>query len=553
VGGRYRLLRVVGSGGMGQVWLARDELLHREVAVKEVNLPAWLTDGERDDLRARTLREARSAARLTHPGVVRVYDVVDDDGPWIVMEYVPSRSLQELLEAEGPLPPRRAAEIGLAVLGALRAAHRAGVLHRDVKPGNVLVADDGRVMLTDFGLATADGDVRLTRTGMILGSPQYVAPERITDSASTPEGDLWSLGACLYTAVEGRSPYGRSTPMATLAALATAPPDPVTRAGPLTPVLDGLLRRDPRLRLTAAEVDRMLRRVLTPPTADDRDLEGPTERLEVSTVEIRPETLRRVTLPRPAGADPAAGGSSRRSAARLLLLAAAVVLVLVTVAATLAAVRSRTAPDGSPGTAGAQSPAGLPDPGWRGPGGPDRPPPGPDSPPPFDCRPPPPDSGRGRFTTAGPVPPGRSALPEGWAWHTDPAGFQIGLPVGWEAFSGDGVSCFHEPHGPRLVVVDPSPGAGDPDGYWRLRRDQLRAGGVTEVRMTGTAPVRRGRSTEWEYRWTGPEQRPLHTVEMLFSGGSGRAFVVVWQTVELDWTHDQDRLAVLRRSFTPLG
>ncbi|MEW2445235.1 serine/threonine-protein kinase [Micromonospora marina] len=260
IAGRYRLLELVGRGGMGQVWRARDEELQREVAVKQVVPPNWLAENEQDELRARTLREARTAARLNHPNVVRVYDVVRVQGePWLIMEYVPSRSLQEIIESDGPLPPGRAAEIGLSVLAALRAAHDAGVLHRDVKPANVLLARDGRVLLTDFGLAVFQGgDGAMTRPGLVLGSPQYVAPERAAEGVSSVEADMWSLGATLHAAVEGRSPYARSTAMATLAALATRPPDPAPHAGPLTPVLAGLLRRDPRARLGHRETARLL-------------------------------------------------------------------------------------------------------------------------------------------------------------------------------------------------------------------------------------------------------------------------------------------------------
>ncbi|MFE9959052.1 protein kinase [Micromonospora sp. NPDC005299] len=269
IAGRYRLLDLVGRGGMGRVWRARDEMLHREVAVKQVVPPGWLAADERDELRGRTLREARAAARLSHPNVVRVYDVVRVDGdPWLVMEYVPSRSLQEIIETDGPVDPRRAAGIGLAVLAALRAAHEAGVLHRDVKPANVLLARDGRVLLTDFGLAVFDGgDGMMTRPGLVLGSPQYVAPERAAEGVSSVEADLWSLGATLHAAVEGRSPYARSTAMATLAALASRPPDPAPHAGPLAPVLVGLLRRDPRHRLGHDDAARLLA-AATAPTVD---------------------------------------------------------------------------------------------------------------------------------------------------------------------------------------------------------------------------------------------------------------------------------------------
>ncbi|WP_245648210.1 serine/threonine-protein kinase, partial [Micromonospora rosaria] len=248
---------------MGRVWRARDEMLHRDVAVKEIVAPGWLTESERDEVHRRTLREARTAARLDHPHVVRVYDVLADwDGHWLVMEYVPSRSLQQIVTADGPLEPARAARVGLAVLAALRAAHAAGVLHRDVKPHNVLVTADDRVVLTDFGLATfASGDGAMTGPGMVLGSPQFVAPERARSGVSDPRTDLWSLGATLYAAVEGRSPYARADAMATLSALATEPPDPPRRAGPLTPVLTGLLHRDPARRLAAAEVEPLLRAV----------------------------------------------------------------------------------------------------------------------------------------------------------------------------------------------------------------------------------------------------------------------------------------------------
>jgi serine/threonine protein kinase len=263
VAGRYRLRQSLGSGGMGRVWLARDEVLHRDVAVKEVVLPLGLSEAEREEFRQRTLREARAAARLSHPNVVQIYDVVQaENQPWIVMEYVRSRSLHRVINEDGPIEPDVAARIGLSVLAALNAAHRAGVLHRDVKPSNVLIADSGRVVLTDFGLATFDGgENAVTRPGLVLGSPQYIAPERARDGDSTAESDLWSLGATLYAAVEGRSPFARSTTIATLTALATERPDPMKRAGPLKPAITGLLRKNPRSRLDPAEAERLLRRV----------------------------------------------------------------------------------------------------------------------------------------------------------------------------------------------------------------------------------------------------------------------------------------------------
>ncbi|WP_436532061.1 protein kinase domain-containing protein [Actinoplanes sp. HUAS TT8] len=260
IAGRYRLVRLLGSGGMGRVWAARDELLDRDVAVKEILAPRGISAEDMDALCERTLREARATARLAHPNVVRVIDVVPDDGlPCIVMELVPSRSLFDAIRADGPMPPEQVARIGLDLLSALRAAHREGLLHRDVKPANVLLGYDGRTILTDFGLVSIAGESGLTATGVVLGSPSYLAPELALDGAATSASDLWSLGATLYTAVEGQPPYSRSTPAATLAALATEPPRPPKRAGVLRDALDGLLRRDPRQRIDADSAEHLLR------------------------------------------------------------------------------------------------------------------------------------------------------------------------------------------------------------------------------------------------------------------------------------------------------
>jgi serine/threonine protein kinase len=253
VGGRYRLTAVVGRGGMGTVWRAYDELLDRDVAVKEVLLPPGLEGTERDILYQRTFREARASARLNHPGVVTVHDVVREDGrPWIIMEFVRARPLQEIIDHDGPLPPRRVAEIGRQLLEALNHAHAAGILHRDVKPNNVMIADGGRAVLTDFGIAQMPGEVTLTQTGLVMGSPAYIAPERAQGDKAIPASDLWALGATLYTAVEGRSPYERGDAMAALAATLTEDPPPPRRAGRLGPIIQGLLVRDPARRMPAA-------------------------------------------------------------------------------------------------------------------------------------------------------------------------------------------------------------------------------------------------------------------------------------------------------------
>ncbi|ADB34627.1 serine/threonine protein kinase [Kribbella flavida DSM 17836] len=260
---RYRLLGSLGRGGMGIVWQARDEVLGREVAVKEVLLPPELPAEGQAVLRQRTLREARSAARLSHPNVVTVYDVVEEDGrPWIVMELVRSRTLADAIREDGALPWRDVAGIGVQVLAALQAAHAAGVLHRDVKPSNVLLAEDGRVVLTDFGIASLEGDTSLTLSGTLVGSPAFIAPERVQAHGAGPESDLWSLGATLYTAVEGRPPHDRGAALPTLTAAVTEPPDPAPSAGPLWPAIDGLLRKKPAERIDAREASRLLHQAL---------------------------------------------------------------------------------------------------------------------------------------------------------------------------------------------------------------------------------------------------------------------------------------------------
>lgn len=257
--GRYRLGELIGRGGMGKVWRAHDEVLHRTVAVKELTAGLYVSEADRAVLHARTQKEARAAARINHPGVVTVHDVIEfDDRPWIVMEYIDGPSLADVVKESGALDPREAARVGLHVLGALRAAHAAGVLHRDVKPGNVLLAHDSRVLITDFGIAAIEGDSEITRTGEIVGSIDYLAPERVYGEAPGPASDLWSLGATLFTAVEERSPFRRTSPISTLQAVVNDEPPKLTRAGPLTPVITGLLRKDPAERPGSAETERML-------------------------------------------------------------------------------------------------------------------------------------------------------------------------------------------------------------------------------------------------------------------------------------------------------
>jgi serine/threonine protein kinase len=256
VGGRYRLDRKIASGGMGSVWQAWDERLQRRVAVKQLHLQPWLPKAERDVGVQRMMREARIAARLHHPNAVQVFDVVDDgDSPCLVMEYVPSRSLQEIVAERGPLPPAEVARIGTQVAAALAAAHRAGIVHRDVKPGNVLIADDGSAKITDFGISHAFDDATLTSTGMVTGTPAYLAPEVARGAGSNFDSDVYSLGATLYMAVEGKPPFGTDeNPMAILHRVTSGQWEPPTRGGPLTPTLTNMMAADPHTRPTMVDV-----------------------------------------------------------------------------------------------------------------------------------------------------------------------------------------------------------------------------------------------------------------------------------------------------------
>ncbi|GAA4593296.1 serine/threonine protein kinase [Actinoplanes octamycinicus] len=268
IGGRYTLRAAVGHGGMGTVWRAADTLLRRDVAIKEVVLPPGLAPSDRDTMYERTMREARAAATLQHPAVVQVYDVVHENGrPWIVMELLEARSLADMVIEDGPVASRVVAKIGIALLGALEVAHARGVLHRDVKPANVLICSDGRCVLTDFGVARMPTDVQLTTPGMVLGSPHFISPERAMGHDFGPPSDLFSLGVTLYTAIEGRPPFDKGDPIETMHAVVEDPPAPVVRAGSLTPVLMGLLEKDPAKRMDVQTARTLLRQQLAGPLA----------------------------------------------------------------------------------------------------------------------------------------------------------------------------------------------------------------------------------------------------------------------------------------------
>ncbi|WP_116247754.1 serine/threonine-protein kinase [Nocardiopsis sp. FIRDI 009] len=278
--GRYQLTSEIARGGVGTVWRATDLVIDREVAVKELRLPADLTRSERESLLQRTTREARVAGRLTHPSLVTVLDVVDeDDRPWIVMELVEASTLEAIIQVGGPLPYQRVAEIGLQLIDALKVAHAEGIVHRDVKPDNVMISESGRVVLTDFGLAAWNGESALSASGRIIGSPAYIPPERAKAGPVGPESDLWSLGATLYAAVEGHPPYDRKGYIKILRGEQLDEPAEAGNAGPLAPVLAGLLRVEPSERLTAENATKMLRIAAlapwAPETSPDRAADGP--------------------------------------------------------------------------------------------------------------------------------------------------------------------------------------------------------------------------------------------------------------------------------------
>jgi hypothetical protein len=489
---------------MGRVWLARDEVLRRDVAIKEVNIPTDLAPAEREELRTRTLREARTAARLSHPNVVQIYDVLGiDDRPWIVMEYVRSQSLQHILLDEGPVGPPRAAVIGLAILRALDAAHSAGVLHRDVKPGNVLIAEDGRVVLTDFGLATFDGgEGSVTRPGLVWGSPEYVAPERAKHGVSSVEADLWSLGATLYAAVEGASPYARATAMASLTALATEKPPPPVHAGPLKQVITGLLRKDPRARLHTGEVERLLERIA------DGDARGKPRRLPRQRPAAGAESgegasvvpIASYALPEPPPSDvsqptqappPAAPrGPSRRG----WLIATAAVLLAAAVggAAMVLTDRGSDRDDqrgaGPGNTATGTGPSVVP---------------------------------TNLVTSSPPLPTDLIAPYPGWTFYEEPGRFRMVAPLGWTIERDGTVTRLHEPDGPKVLTVNrwPVP-SGTAAAAAHAKNDAWTAGAENpppNYQPIAMRPVEYfAGGVEWEYTYTDPVIGPMRTVSRWF-------------------------------------
>ncbi len=548
VADRYRLLEPLGSGGMGTVWRGHDELLGRTVAVKEVQLPGQLTDADREVMRARTLREARAAARLNHPHAVTVYDVVQEDGrPWIVMELLDARSLADLVRSSGPVSPAAAARIGLDVLSALDAAHAAGIVHRDVKPGNVMVAANGRAVLTDFGIATLEGDSHLTTTGLLVGAPAYVAPERAKGAHPGRESDLWALGATLYAAVEGRPPFDRGNPMATLSALITEEIPRPLAAGPLTPVLDGLLTKDPHHRMGAHEARRLLgqaRReaeaaehrtaelpVLAVPTdaTPDGRADLPADRTEVVR---RPSRPRRPTTRR------------RRRPWVIAGLAAAVLL-----AGGIAIPLALTGSGGSHRAAGHPTTAPSPRP---TPTHSARPSPTHTTPSPTHTVTPSKTSPVTTHPVKRPKSKKPGGVPHGFRPYHDPTGFSIAVPAGWHEVRNGSRVDFRDPAGGRFLRIDqtdsPQP---DPVADWRRQADYV-SGRLPGYRTLSISKVdyRGYPAADWQFEFGGNGDGRIRVVDRGFTV-DGHGYAIYWSAPAGQWSGSLGYFHTFARTFDP--
>ncbi|MEV6983231.1 protein kinase [Sphaerisporangium sp. NPDC051017] len=536
VAGRYRLLEPIGQGGMGVVWRAHDELLDRPVAVKEV-LHHAVSEQERAAFTMRTIREARAAGRLDHPSVVVVHDVIEEDGrPWIVMQLVRSRSLGQVLREDGPQAPRRVAEIGVQVLGALRAAHAAGVLHRDVKPENVLLTDAGRVVLTDFGIATMPMETALTTTGSLSGTPAFLPPERLRGLPAVPESDLWSLGATLYAAVEGRPPFDRGAPVPTMAAVLNDEPEPARHAGPLAPVLDGLLRKDPARRMSAADAAEALGRVAA--GESPRGSRQARRRAEPSV----PLPATSPEMPIPWSTSPSATAGVPRRRSRVLGPLVGVPLLLVVAGAgwygyMRVADDATPAPPPSPSVTSSAGVTTGPEP------SPTEPAAKPSTSP----------------TSAAPSPTSPSAtstgVPRDWRPHTDRLGFTVSLPPGWKEVDREPSRVwFRAPGSGSYLLIDLTRWA-DADPLAALRTVERQS--LAEGRLPGYGLVSlrsltyKGRpAADWEFIWR-MDSGVAHVLDRAFTSADGRHFAMYLHIPAAQWQAQSAYFDAFARSFRP--
>ena len=539
--GRYRLTAVIGQGGMGVVWRGRDELLGRDVAVKEVIWPPHLTEQEQQVACRRATREAQVAGRLSHGNVVRIYDIVEEDGhPCIVMEFLPYKSLRDILNEEGRLAPARAAEIGLGVLGALSAAHAEGILHRDVKPANILVGPDGRVVLTDFGIARAADSPTLTADGTVLGSPSYIAPERARggQSGAGAPADLWGLGASLYTAVEGRPPFERDGALATLTAVVADEPDQAPHAGPLEPVISGLLQKDPEQRLGAAEAERLLRQATKPP---DRAPAAPTP----------------LAPPRPAVPEPwQPAPPSPRGSRRLLVLLAALMAVAAAVTGLAFALtgshgRQAASSGGSPRPAASRGTSAAAS---RGTSAAASPAPSATATP--SARTSQPQAPASSPATASGNGAGSTSVPAGYYRFTNSTGFSIGVPDGWQvSHQGHYVYLSDPSDGNTYLLIDqsdhPKP---DPLADWQQQQAN-REGSYPGYRLISLRSVsypQAEKAADWEFTYL-RNGVPVHILNRNVLANASHAYALYWSTPQSDWTADYHYFRAFAATFRPAG
>ncbi|WP_327168639.1 serine/threonine-protein kinase [Streptomyces subrutilus] len=549
--GRYRLVEPIGRGGMGKVWRAHDELLHRTVAVKELTAGLYVAQADRDVMHARTQKEARAAARIQHPAVVTVHDVLEhDDRPWIVMEYIDGPSLADAAKEAGRIEPREAARIGLHVLGALRAAHAVGVLHRDVKPGNVLLAKDGRVLLTDFGIAAIEGDSSITRTGEIVGSIDYLAPERVTGGSPDPASDLWSLGATLFTAVEARSPFRRTSPISSLQAVVNDEPPALRQAGALGPVITALLRKDPGDRPSAVEAERMLLEAMEGRAPKSAHAYVPTRGVsaeELSTAQAHGEPPTPTPTPVPSRAqvpaDPSGGGGGAdgssgptaplpdrpgpavQHARGRVRRAAAVALV----AALL----------GGGGVFGVLKYTGDATEGGA------------------------PDKNADKSTSTPdqqPVdetgPREGQAVPPGWTEVTDPTGFSLFVPEGWKR-QMDGNQIDYTPDNGRhfiRIASDATPDYDNPYMHLLDLEKQLRQrSDYKRQKLNQNTFQDSTRAALWDFTWTekGTHAGPRRAVEQMYVERDGTEWAIYMSGPAADWSTTRAQFDVVLSGWKP--
>jgi tRNA A-37 threonylcarbamoyl transferase component Bud32 len=508
VAGRYRLLSPLGTGGMGTVWRAEDEVLGRPVAVKEVTFPHGLSDEDRDVLRERTRREARAAARLDHPSAVTVFDVVEEDGaPYLVMELVEADTLSHVVRTDGPLSPERTAQVGLALLGALEAAHRQGIVHRDVKPGNVLLSTGegaaDRVVLTDFGIASSAGDSSITSTGLLLGSPAYIAPERARGEAPGPPSDLWSLGATLFTAVEGKPPYDGGDPLTTVTAVVTGDHVPFALAGPLQPAIEGLLERDPADRSDVARARAQLEQVAAgaapltlPPLPPEEPTAAKPQAERTTALEVEEVREAAADVEQRAWSRPAVPPRRRRRSRLPLALTALVVLLAAAVVGLVLA----TDPGRSPLSA-------------------------------LDPR-------ADEPTASAPPSEGPAALPAGWTRYEEPdEGWSIGVPPGYvqSTYRGTQVQLRDQQHRRTLRIDFSDDPAASALAAWQAFSPQL-AGQLAQYDELRLEEVDFQGLDAADLEFTYFDETRLHVLDRTAISADGdRGIALYWQVPEERW------------------